>query len=53
MGIVIALVILALLLGGIGFVVEGLLWLVAIAAIILIVGAVLGFTTRGGGRATV
>jgi len=47
MTLVIVLVVLALVLGGLGLLVEGLLWLLAIAALLVIVGAVLGFRGRG------
>ncbi len=49
MGLVIALVLLALILGGVGLAVEALQWLLIIALILLVVGAVAGF--RGRGRA--
>jgi hypothetical protein len=48
MAIVIALVILAVLTGGVGLLVEGLLWMLVIAAALLVVGAVLGL--RSGSR---
>ncbi|MEX0659956.1 MAG: hypothetical protein WD080_12560 [Egibacteraceae bacterium] len=47
MGIVIALVLLALIFGGIGLLVEGLLWLLVIAAVLVVLGAVFGFRGRG------
>jgi hypothetical protein len=40
--LVIILIVLALLIGGIGVVVEGLLWLLAIAAVMVIAAIVLG-----------
>lgn len=46
MGLVLALIILALLVGGVGLAVEGLMWLLIIAAAIVVVSAVLGFTRR-------
>jgi hypothetical protein len=46
MGLVIALIVLALILGGFGLLVEGLLWLLVIAGILVIVGAVLGYRGR-------
>jgi hypothetical protein len=49
MGLVIALVLIALLLGGVGLAVEALRWLLIIALILIVVGAVTGF--RGRGRA--
>lgn len=48
MGIVIILIILALIFGGIGFLVEGLFWLLVISLILLVVGAVMGARARGG-----
>jgi hypothetical membrane protein len=42
MGLVAALLILALLLGGVGLFVEGLKWLLIIALVMLLVGAVSG-----------
>jgi hypothetical protein len=49
MGLVIALVLLALILGGVGLAVEALQWLLIIAVILFIVSAITGF--RGRGRA--
>jgi len=46
MALVLALVILALLIGGVGLAVEGLMWLLIIAAAVIVVSAVLGFTRR-------
>jgi hypothetical protein len=43
MTIVILLLILALIVGGVGLVVEGLLWLLGIALLIFVVGAVVGY----------
>jgi hypothetical protein len=40
--IVIVLIVLALLIGGVGLVAKGLLWLLIIAAALLVTGAVLG-----------
>lgn len=51
MGIVVALVVLALLFGVLGAVVEGLLWLLFIGLVLLAVGAVMGFSKRGTSRA--
>lgn len=48
MGLVILLLILALLFGGVGLFVEGLKWLLIIALVLLVVGAVSG--SRLGGR---
>lgn len=50
MGIVVAIVVLALLFGLLGAVVEGLLWLLFIGLVLLVIGAVLGFTKRGASR---
>jgi hypothetical protein len=47
MGIVIALIVLALIVGVLGIAIKGLLWLLAIAAILIIIGAALGFRARG------
>lgn len=48
MGIVVLLLILALLFGGVGLFVEGLMWLLIISLVLLVVGAVFGSRTRGG-----
>lgn len=48
MGIVIILVILALIFGGIGLLVEGLFWLLIISLVLLVVGAVMGSRNRSG-----
>jgi hypothetical protein len=50
MGVAILLLILALLLGGVGLFVEALRWLLIIALVLLIIGAVTG--SRGAGRGT-
>lgn len=42
MGLVVLLLILALLFGGVGLFVEGLKWLLIIALVLLVVGAVAG-----------
>ena len=47
MGIVIALLLLALIFGGIGLLVEGLFWLLIIALVLVVAGAVFGFRGRG------
>lgn len=47
MGIVLVLIILALILGGVGLLVEGLIWLAIIAAAVFVVGILLGFMRRG------
>jgi hypothetical protein len=46
MGLVIAIVLIALILGGIGLVVEALWWLLVIAAIVFVAGLILGFVRR-------
>ena len=48
MGIVIILIILALIFGGIGLLVEGLFWLLIISLALLVVGAVTGMRGRSG-----
>jgi hypothetical protein len=46
MTLVIILLILALLLGGVGLFVEALRWVLIIALVLLVVGAVMGFGAR-------
>ena len=46
MGIVLLLLVLALLFGGVGLFVEGLKWLLIIAVVLLIAGAVTGSRGR-------
>jgi hypothetical protein len=46
MGLVIAVLLLALLLGGVGLLVEGLFWLVVISLALFIVSGVMGFGAR-------
>ncbi len=46
MGIVILLLVLALIFGGIGLLVEGLFWLLIIGLVLLVVGAVMGGKAR-------
>jgi hypothetical protein len=48
MGLVIILIVLALVLGGVGLAVEGLKWLLIIALVLFVIGALTG--TRGRGR---
>ena len=43
---VLAIILIALLLGGIGLVVEALWWMLIIAAILFVAGAVFGFARR-------
>lgn len=50
MGLVIVILLIALLFGVLGAVVEGLLWLLFIGVLLLLAGAVLGFTKRGARR---
>ena len=46
MGLVVVLLILALLIGGLGLFLEGLKWLLIIALVLLVVGAVTGSRLR-------
>ncbi len=46
MGVVLALIILAILIAGVGFLVELALWGIIIAAALVIAGAVLGWIRR-------
>jgi len=46
MGVVIAILLIALLLGGIGLVVAALRWLLIVALVLFVVGAVTGYRTR-------
>ena len=45
--ILVILLILALIFGGIGLLIEGLMWLLIISLILIVIGAVVGFTGRG------
>ncbi len=47
MGIALVLIVLALVLGGVGFLVEGLVWLLVIALALALVGALVGGRARG------
>ena len=47
MGAVALLLILALVIGGVGLFVASLKWLLIVAAVLLLVGIVTGFTSRG------
>ena len=47
MGVAVIILILALLLGGVGLFVEALRWLLIIALVLLLIGAVTGFLGRG------
>ena len=46
MALVVILIILALVAGGIGLLVEGLFWLLILAGILFLAGVVAGFVTR-------
>jgi hypothetical protein len=46
MGLVLILIILALVAGGVGLLVEGLLWLLIIAGILFLIGLFFGFRGR-------
>ncbi len=48
MGLVLLLIILAIIAGGFGFLVEGLMWLLIIAGILFLVGVFMGFRGRSG-----
>lgn len=50
MGLVVIIIILALVFGVLGALVEGLLWLLFIGIALLVIGAVVGFLRRGGSR---
>jgi len=45
-GLIVLLLVLALLFGGLGLLVEGLLWLLVIGGILLVAGVVLGYRGR-------
>jgi hypothetical protein len=53
MGLVVLLLILALIFGGVGLFVEGLMWALIIGLVLLVVSAVMGFGARGGRRTVV
>lgn len=53
MGLVVLLLILALIFGGVGLFVEGLMWVLIIGLVLLVASAVLGFGSRGGRRTVV
>lgn len=46
MGLVLVLLLLALLFGGLGLLIEGLKWALVIALVLLVVGAVTGYRGR-------
>lgn len=46
MGLVILLIVLALIFGGVGLLVEGLMWLLIIAGILFLVGLFFGYRGR-------
>ncbi len=50
MGLVIILIVLALIFGGVGLLVEGLMWLLIIAGVLLLVGLFMGYRGRTGPR---
>lgn len=50
MGIVLLLLLIALLVGGIGLLVEGLFWMLVIALVLVVVGAAMGVSRRGAAR---
>jgi hypothetical protein len=45
--LVLILLLLALLVGGIGLFVKGLTWLLIIAVVLIVIGAIAGFAGRG------
>lgn len=47
MGLVLAILLLALLLGGVGLFIEGLFWVAVIGLVLFIVSGVMGFSQRG------
>jgi hypothetical protein len=47
MGLIVVLLILALIFGGIGLLVEGLFWLLIIGAVLLVASLIAGIFTRG------
>lgn len=49
MGLVILLIILAVIFGGVGLLIEGLQWALIIALVLLVAGAISGFVGRGRG----
>lgn len=49
--IVIAIIIVALLVGGLGLLIEGLFWLLVISVVLLAVGAFMAMTGRKSARA--
>lgn len=49
MGLILLLIILALIFGGVGLLIEGLFWLLIISAALIIAGGVLGFS-KGASR---
>ncbi|MEX0753606.1 MAG: hypothetical protein WD556_00615 [Actinomycetota bacterium] len=52
MGLVIVLLLLALIVGGVGLVVEGLFWLLIIAGALVVAGAIAGWMSRSSGTRT-
>lgn len=47
MGVVVVLLILALLIGGFGLLVEGLMWMLIIAGALIVASLVMGMLSRG------
>lgn len=50
MGLVLAILLLALLLGGVGLFVEGLFWVAIIGLALFVISGIMGLTQRGGTR---
>ncbi len=46
MGLLAVIIIVALQIGGVGLLVEGLLWLLAIAALLLVISVLMGMRSR-------
>jgi hypothetical protein len=47
MGIIVLIIVLAIVFGALGLLLEGLKWLLIIGVILLVAGAVMGFLKRG------
>jgi hypothetical protein len=45
--VIVILLVLALIAGGVGLVIEGLMWLLLIALLFVVVSAIVGFVSRG------
>lgn len=50
MGLVLLILLLALIFGGVGLFVEGLKWALIVGLVLLVVGALSGYSYRGGRR---